>query len=92
MLNRFHAQKQKIHRLVALRKKCLHAEKCMREKQLAMMRERNLYLQKCRQIEELGERVEWGGDNQEDEAYVAQDETDNVRLLQEVYDILYTEK
>jgi len=34
----------------------------MREKQLALMRERNLYLEKCRQIEEYGESVDWGGD------------------------------
>ena len=34
----------------------------MREKQLALMRERNLYLEKCRQVEEYGESVDWGGD------------------------------
>jgi hypothetical protein len=59
----FHQRHQKLNRLVELRKKCLNAEKSMREKQLALMRERNLYLEKCRQIEEMGERMEWGGDN-----------------------------
>ncbi len=42
------------------------AEKSMREKQLALMRERNLYLEKCRQIEEFGEQIEWGGDESYD--------------------------
>ena len=41
----------------------------MREKQLALMRERNLYLERCRQIEELGEREEWGGDASADEGW-----------------------
>ncbi len=31
----------------------------MRTKQLALMRERNLYLEKCRQIEQMGEDMEW---------------------------------
>ena len=92
MINRFHVQKQKLDRLVALRKKCLLTEACMREKQLAMMRERNLYLQKCRQIEEMGERIEWGGDEQEEDGQVAEEDSNNFQLLQEVYDILYTEK
>jgi hypothetical protein len=31
----------------------------MRTKQLALMRERNLYLEKCRQIEQMGEDIDW---------------------------------
>ena len=48
LLNKFNQQSAKLARLVELRRKCLHAEKCLREKQLALMRERNLYLEKCR--------------------------------------------
>ena len=64
--------------MIELRKKCLNAEKSMREKQLALMRERNLYLEKCRQIEEMGEREEWGGvGSQEDEESRTQDYNDD---------------
>lgn len=63
----------------------------MREKQLALMRERNLYLEKCRQIEEYGESVEWGGEDSYDNEG-SQEITEEQKLLQEVYDILYTEK
>lgn len=31
----------------------------MRAKQLALMRERNLFLEKCRQIEQMGEDLDW---------------------------------
>jgi len=31
----------------------------MRAKQLALMRERNLYLEKCRKIENLGDEIDW---------------------------------
>lgn len=46
------------------------------------MRERNLYLEKCRQIEEFGEQIEWGGD----ESYDSEDPnhkglTEEQRLL-----------
>ena len=64
----------------------------MREKQLALMRERNLYLEKCRQIEEMGERMEWGGDNSYEDEQEEFNGTDNQKLLREVYEILYTEK
>jgi hypothetical protein len=84
-------QHEKLNRLIALRKKCLLAEKAMREKQLALMRERNLYLEKCRQIEEYGESVEWGGEDSYDNEG-SQEITEEQKLLQEVYDILYTEK
>ena len=63
----------------------------MREKQLALMRERNLYLEKCRHIEEYGESVDWGGDVSIDERD-QEVSSDDAKLLQEVYDILYTEK
>ena len=58
-----------MNRLITLRKKCLAVEKNMRERQLALMRERNLYLDKCRRIEDLGESKDWGGeeDDEEDE-------------------------
>lgn len=84
-------QHEKLNRLIGLRKKCLLAEKAMREKQLALMRERNLYLEKCRQIEEYGESVEWGGEDSYDNEG-SQEITEEQKLLQEVYDILYTEK
>ena len=81
----------------------MHAEKCLREKQLALMRERNLYLEKCRQIEDFGETQEWGGEENmllSDSADKLQGsiedlkkaQSDDQKLLQEVYDILYNEK
>jgi hypothetical protein len=72
----------------------LEAEKSMREKQLALMRERNLYLEKCRQIEEYGESIDWGGDPSYDEDFNDRPKMSSVDqiLMQEVYDILYTEK
>ena len=67
----------------------------MREKQLALMRERNLYLEKCRTIEEYGENIDWGGELSYEEEFPSDkpkvSESDQ-KLLQEVYDILYTEK
>ena len=66
----------------------------MREKQLAQMRERNLYLEKSRHIEDYGEKFDWG-QPAEDNSF-SDDEnkilSDDQRLLQEVYEILYTEK
>ena len=52
----------------------------MREKQLALMRERNLYLEKCRQIEEYGESVEWGGEDSYD-VEGSQEITEEQKLL-----------
>ena len=73
----------------------MYAEKCMREKQLAQMRERNLYLEKSRHIEDYGEKFDWG-QPAEDNSNFSDDEnkilSDDQRLLQEVYEILYTEK
>ena len=31
----------------------------MRKKMIGLMRERNLYLEKCRAIEQFGERIDW---------------------------------
>ena len=53
----------------------------MREKQLALMRERNLYLEKCRQTEDYGERLEWGGDNTYDNEDDQKNLTDDQKLL-----------
>ena len=53
----------------------------MRTKQLALMRERNLYLEKCRQIEQMGEDMEWTDRSQ------ARTEQP---LLDEVHRILYS--
>ena len=50
----------------------------MRIKCLGMMRERNLYLEKCRAVERLGEDLEWQGKSQ----------NENV-LLHKVNEILY---
>ena len=67
----------------------------MREKQLALMRERNLFLEKCRTIEEYGETIDWGGEPSSEDEYMSAKgkigESEQ-NLLQEVYDILYTEK
>ena len=58
------------------------------------MRERNLYLEKCRQIEEYGESVDWGGEPSFEEDFSSKPKMSNEDqlLLQEIYDILYTEK
>ena len=50
---------EKLKRLILLHEKCAQEEKKMRAKQLALMRERNLYLEKCRKIEYLGEDMGW---------------------------------
>ena len=62
------------------------------------MRERNLYLEKCRHIEDLGENKNWGLEEEdydvEDEEFIDQKYGGNpdYRLLQAIYEILYTEK
>ena len=48
-----------------------------------MMRERNLYLEKCRQVEDFGESQEWGADDSTEAEQ---------KLMFEVYEILYNEK
>ena len=56
----------------------------MKLKMLGLMRERNLYLEKCRAIEQFGERIDWQGTTDEDTdfltnlheiLYMQQDET-----------------
>ena len=55
------------------------------------MRERNLYLEKCRRIEELGEGKDWGGEEDDDDEDFDGKAMQDQKLLQEVYEILYTE-
>ena len=43
----------------------------MRKKMLGLMRERNLYLEKCRAIEQFGERIDWQGTTEEDGEFLA---------------------
>uniref|UniRef100_A0A7S3JH05 EB1 C-terminal domain-containing protein n=1 Tax=Euplotes harpa TaxID=151035 RepID=A0A7S3JH05_9SPIT len=50
---------QRLQRIINLHQKCNEAEQKMRIKQLTLMRERNLYLEKYRKIENLGEELEW---------------------------------
>ena len=38
---------------------------------LGLMRERNLYLEKCRAIEQFGERIDWQGTNEDDTDFLA---------------------
>lgn len=49
----------KLQRLLFLHKKYNEMEKDSNIKLLALMRERNLYLEKCRKIESLGQQNEW---------------------------------
>eukprot|EP00347_Sterkiella_histriomuscorum_P016427 403353219 len=55
---------EKLTRLIDLHQKCLEQEKNMRAKQLALMRERNVYLEKCRKIEAFGDQVNWKDNEQ----------------------------
>lgn len=45
---------------------------------LGLMRERNLYLEKCRKIENLGEELQWQGSNDAEQT-----------LLDYTYEVLY---
>jgi hypothetical protein len=54
---------EKLKRLTMLHGSCMEQERQMRAKQLALMRERNLFLEKCRHIEQLGEHIEWKDPN-----------------------------
>ena len=58
----------------------------MHTKQLALMRERNLYLEKCRQIEQMGESIDWL-DNRSNNNSSSGGEQE---LLDEVHKILYS--
>ena len=49
----------KLKMLIDLHNNCLEKEKYMRCKQLALMRERNLFLEKCKKIEEIGDKYKW---------------------------------
>ena len=50
----------------------------MRAKMLGLMRERNLYLEKCRAMEQFGERIDWQGSNEDENG-----------LLAAIHEILY---
>ena len=54
---------QRLTLLVQLHKACQEKEKYMRSKQLALMRERNLYLDKIKKIEGMGSELEWKDQN-----------------------------
>ena len=51
----------KLKQLVELHRKCTTSEYEMRLKMLGLMRERNLYLEKCRAIEKFGDSKGWTG-------------------------------
>ena len=70
-------QSDKLKKLINLHQQCLLQEKNMRSKQLALMRERNLYLVKLRQIETLGEQKEWKAPGEDGQ------------ILEEVHKVLY---
>ena len=53
----------------------------MRVKMLGLMRERNLYLEKCRAIEQFGERIDWQGSSEDDNG-----------LLSAVHEVLYQQQ
>ena len=50
---------KKLKKLIELHQKFYEKEKMMRCKQLALMKERNLYLSKCMKIEKLGIAQNW---------------------------------
>ena len=50
---------KKLKKLISLHLKFYEKEKMMRCKQLALMKERNLYLSKCMKIEKLGINHNW---------------------------------
>lgn len=50
---------EKLQRLLVIHKKYNEMEKDSNIKLLALMRERNLYLEKCRKIESLGQSMNW---------------------------------
>ena len=67
----------KLQTLIELHNNCLEKEKYMRCKQLALMRERNLFLEKCKRIEEVGNKYAWKEENNE--------------LLPNVYNALFSQ-
>ncbi len=50
---------EKLDLLISLHNQCVEKEKYMRCKQLALMRERNLFLEKCKKIEAVGNTYKW---------------------------------
>jgi len=54
-----HDLSKKLKSIISLHEKCNLAEQRMRAKQLTLMRERNLYLEKYRKLEALGEQEDW---------------------------------
>ena len=67
----------------------------MRLKMLGLMRERNLYLEKCRAIEQFGERIDWQGTSEEDTEflgnihevlYLQQDESGEAEMQEQEFD------
>ena len=68
----------KLKRLIELHQACSEQEGPMRAKMLGLMRERNLYLEKCRAMEQFGERIDWQGSNEDDNG-----------LLAAIHEILY---
>ena len=53
----------------------------MRLKMLGLMRERNLYLEKCRAVEQFGERIDWQGTSDDD-----------TEFLNNIHEILYMQQ
>ena len=68
----------KLKQLQILNDSCLVQEEKMRLKLLALMRERNLFLEKCRAIERFGTERGWQGSNLAEQT-----------LLDYINDILY---
>ena len=71
----------KLKRLIDLHKACSEQEVEMRIKMLGLMRERNLYLEKCWAIEQFGEKIDWQGSNDEDNG-----------LLAAIHEVLYQQQ
>jgi hypothetical protein len=53
----------KLKMLTTVHQACIDKEKYMRCKQLALMRERNLYLEKCKKIQKIGTDRDWTDTN-----------------------------
>ena len=53
----------------------------MEMKLLGLMRERNIYLEKCRSIEQFGERIDWQGGN-----------PNETNLLSNIHEVLYAQQ
>ena len=71
----------KLKQLVELHRKCTQSEYEMRLKMLGLMRERNLYLEKCRAVERFGDGRGWQGGS----------EIEN-DMLNNVHEVLYQQQ